>query len=117
MLYYCGPTFKKKVIGACGPTTSSRMDPFVEPLLKCGVRATIGKGARSARVVALCKKYKSVYFITHAGCAAYLSQFVRSYRVVAFPDLGAEAMCELQVAEFPLIVGVDSYGKDLYDRL
>ena len=116
VLYYCGPTKtpKGKIIGACGPTTSSRMDAFAPVLLKAGVLAMIGKGRRSPEVAEAIKKYKAVYFLTYAGCGALLAQSVRKARPVAYEDLGPEAIYKLEVKDFPLIVGIDSRGRNIY---
>ena len=86
IIYYCGPTAtpKGKIIGSCGPTTSLRMDEFVEPLLKKGLLAMIGKGRRSAEVRRLIKKYKGVYFVAPAGCGALLAKKVISEKLVCF---------------------------------
>ncbi|MDD5432222.1 MAG: FumA C-terminus/TtdB family hydratase beta subunit [Candidatus Omnitrophica bacterium] len=116
IVYYCGPTKtpKGKAIGACGPTTSSRMDEFAPCLLEKGVLGMIGKGARSAEVKKAIKKYKGIYFLTYAGCGALLSKFVCKMRVAAYKDLGPEAIHELEVKDFPLIVGIDSLGRSIY---
>lgn len=116
VIYYCGPTAtpKGKVIGSCGPTTSSRMDEFIEPLLKQGLRAMIGKGRRSKQAKDLIKKYKAVYFIAPAGCGALLATKVISKKVVCFRNLGTEAIYRLEVKDFPLIVGIDARGRSLY---
>ena len=108
IIYYCGPTKtpKGKVIGSCGPTTSARMDDFVEPLLKKGLKGMIGKGRRSKRVRQLIKKYKAVYFLAPAGCGALLAKKVISKKLVAFSDLGPEAIYKLEVKDFPLIVAI-----------
>ncbi len=116
IIYYCGPNFKKKELGACGPTTSIRMDGYLEPLLKLGVLATIGKGERNSFVKDLCKKYKCVYFLTYAGCGAYLRERVKSSKIVAFKDLGPEAIYEFVVEDFPLIVGIDTEGNAFWER-
>jgi fumarate hydratase subunit beta len=118
IIYYCGPTAtpKGKVIGSCGPTTSIRMDPFVAGLLKKGLKGMIGKGRRGDKVRGLIKKYKVVYFLAPSGCGAFIAGKVISQRPVAFPDLGPEAIVELKVKELPLIVGIDSRGKDIYRK-
>jgi fumarate hydratase subunit beta len=115
IIYYCGPTPapKGKVIGSCGPTTSSRMDEFTLALLKAGLKATIGKGRRSSEVATAIKKYCAVYFLTYAGCGALLSRFVKEAKVVAYRELGPEAIYRLRVEDFPLIVGIDSKGRFL----
>ena len=115
VIYYCGPagTPRGKVIGSCGPTTSRRMDAFTPLLVSGGVSAMIGKGGRSAGVAAALKKAKAVYLLAPAGCGALCAQFVRSKRLRAFADLGPEAVYELKVSGFPLVVGIDSRGKPL----
>lgn len=116
IIYYCGParTPKGKVIGSCGPTTSSRMDAFTPALLKAGLKGMIGKGARSPEAAAAIKKYKAVYFLALAGCGALLAKYVKKATPVAYPELGPEAIYKLEVKDFPLIVGIDSKGKDIY---
>ncbi|MBU2102612.1 MAG: FumA C-terminus/TtdB family hydratase beta subunit [Candidatus Omnitrophota bacterium] len=119
IIYYCGPTQTPpgKAIGSCGPTTSSRMDQFVEPLLKAGLIAMIGKGRRSKKVRELIKKYKAVYFVAPAGCGAVLSRAVISKKLVAFGELGPEAIYRLEVKDFPLMVAIDSRGRSIYQDL
>ncbi|MCP4651786.1 MAG: TRZ/ATZ family protein [Candidatus Omnitrophica bacterium] len=119
VIYYCGPsaTPKGKVIGACGPTTSSRMDKFVEPLLKKGLVGMIGKGGRSKSVRQLIKKYKALYLVAPSGCGALLAQKVISKKIVCFKDLGPEAVYRLEVEDFPLIVAIDSFGRSIYEDL
>lgn len=116
VIYYCGPTCTRPgtVIGSCGPTTSSRMDDFTGALLKAGLKGMIGKGRRSEDVIALIKRYKAIYFITIGGAGAYLAKKVKSARAVAFKDLGPEAVYELVVKDFPVIVAVDSKGSSIY---
>ncbi len=117
IIYYCGPTLapRGKIIGSCGPTTSSRMDEFTPALLKKGVLAMIGKGRRSGQVIQAIKKYKAVYFLTYAGCGALLSKYVKKNKPVAYKDLGPEAIYKLEVRDFPLIVGIDTRGRSIYD--
>jgi len=118
IIYYCGPAPapKGKVIGSCGPTTSLRMDEFTPTLLKAGVKGMIGKGRRSRAVRDAIKKYKGVYFLTHAGCGALLSRYVTKARLIAYKDLGPEGIYRLEVENFPLVVCIDSEGRDLYKR-
>jgi fumarate hydratase subunit beta len=115
VIYYCGParTPKGKIIGSCGPTTSSRMDEWTPILLKVGLRGMIGKGYRSKEVMAVIKKYKAIYFLTYAGCGALLSKYVKKVTPIAYQDLGPEAILKLEVKDFPLIVETvsDSIGK------
>ncbi|MDD3234603.1 MAG: FumA C-terminus/TtdB family hydratase beta subunit [Candidatus Omnitrophica bacterium] len=115
VIYYCGPsgTPEGKVIGSCGPTTSSRMDAFAPLLLEAGVSAMIGKGGRSDKVVREIKRRKAVYFITYAGCGALLARTVRKAEVIAYSHLGPEAVYRLEVEDFPLIVAIDSSGRKL----
>lgn len=119
LIYYCGPTATApgEIIGSCGPTTSSRMDKFVEPLLKEGLLGMIGKGRRSREVISLIKRYKAIYFIAPSGCGAYLARCVLNKKLVGFGDLGPEAIYELEVKDFPLVVGIDSQGRNIYKKL
>lgn len=105
-VYYTGPTPAKKgeIIGSCGPTTSSRMDPFTPVLLKHGLLGMIGKGERSKETHLAIKRYGAVYFVTVGGAGAYLSQKVRSNVIVAYKDLGTEAVRMLMLEDFPAIV-------------
>ncbi len=118
IIYYCGPapTPPGKIIGSCGPTTSSRMDRFTPLLLKKGLKGMLGKGRRSEEVIRAIKKYKAIYLITFGGCGALLSTFVRRKELVAYPELGAEAVYRLDVENFPAIVAVDCYGKDIWSK-
>ncbi|HNX82496.1 MAG TPA: FumA C-terminus/TtdB family hydratase beta subunit [Candidatus Omnitrophota bacterium] len=117
ILYYCGPTKtpRGKIIGSCGPTTSARMDAFTPAMLKAGLRGMIGKGKRGAAVIEAIKKYKAVYFLTYAGCGALMTKFIKEADRVAYPDLGPEAVYRLRVEKFPLIVAIDSTGRNIYD--
>jgi fumarate hydratase subunit beta len=118
IIYYCGPTPKGEgVIGSCGPTTSSRMDAFTPVLLEKGLKGMIGKGRRSGKVKDSIEKNKAVYFAAPAGCGAYIAKKVISSKVVAFDDLGPEAIYELEVKSMPLVVVIDSEGNDLYKQL
>lgn len=116
IIYYCGPTPTPpgKIIGSCGPTTSSRMDRFTPLLLKKGLKGMLGKGRRSEEVIRAIKKYKAIYLITFGGCGALLSSFVRRKELIAYPELGAEAVYRLDVQNFPAIVAVDSDGKNIW---
>ncbi|MEW6102061.1 MAG: FumA C-terminus/TtdB family hydratase beta subunit [Candidatus Omnitrophota bacterium] len=116
IIYYCGPTKtpRGKVIGSCGPTTSSRMDEFTPALIKAGLKGMVGKGRRAKKVREAIKKYRGVYFITIAGAGALLSKFVKRSDLIAYADLGQEAIYRLYVKEFPLIVAVDSSGKSVF---
>ena len=118
VIYYCGPcpAPSRRVIGSCGPTTSSRMDAFTPELLRLGLGGMIGKGDRSPEVVKAIKKYQCVYFLAGGGLGALLSTKVRSARPVLFRELGPEAIYRLEVNDFPLIVGIDSKGNNIYDK-
>jgi fumarate hydratase subunit beta len=119
IIYYCGPNPAKKnqIVGACGPTTSSRMDEFTPVLLEKGLLATVGKGERSDQVIKAIKKNKAVYFVTYAGCGALLSEYVTKRNLVCFKDLGTEAIYKFEVKDFPLIVTIDSKGDNIYAKI
>jgi fumarate hydratase subunit beta len=118
IIYYCGPTPPPpgKAIGSCGPTTSSRMDAFTPSLLKRGLGGIIGKGERSQDVRKAIKKHKAVYFIATGGAGALISQKVKKMSVVAFRDLGTEAIHELIVEDLPVTVAIDAKGRDIYEK-
>jgi len=119
IIYYCGPTKtpRGKAIGSCGPTTASRMDDFTPLLLKAGLKGMIGKGSRSPEVIRAIKKYRGVYFLAYAGCGALLTKYVKKAEPVAYKDLGPEAIYKLEVKSFPLIVGIDVKGNNVYKQL
>ena len=116
VLFYAAPTPTPpgKVIGSIGPTTSSRMDFFTPKLIENGLRGMIGKGNRSPEVVAALKKYGAVYFGAIGGIAALMSQCVKKMEMVAYEDLGPEAIRKLTIVDLPLVVINDSQGDDLY---
>ena len=116
MVFYLGPSPVPpgKTSGSIGPTTSARMDGLTEPLLKAGVRAFIGKGRRSDHIKVLLQKYKAVYLVAPGGVAAFLGQKVKRIETVAYSDLGPEAVYELKVEDFPLVVAYDIYGGDIF---
>ncbi len=117
VIYYVGPTPAKEgqAIGSAGPTTSYRMDAYSPRLIALGQTGMIGKGKRGEAVVEAMKKYGAVYFGATGGCGALLSQRVRKAEVIAFPDLGAEAVRRLEVEDFPVTVIIDSRGENLYE--
>ncbi len=117
IIYYVGPAPAKpdQVIGSAGPTTSYRMDTLTVPLLKKGLRGMIGKGSRSVEVVEGMKNYGAVYFAAIGGAGALIASTVRKSTVVAYEDLGPEAIHELEVEDFPAVVVIDSNGADLYE--
>ena len=116
VLFYAAPTPTppKKVIGSIGPTTSYRMDAFTPKLIEAGLRAMIGKGNRSPDVVEAIQKFNAVYFGAIGGIAALMSQCVKKVEMIAYEDLGPEAVRKLTVSDFPLVVINDSEGNDLY---
>ena len=116
LIYYCGPTPAppERVIGAAGPTTSSRMDTFAPRLYAAGVQATIGKGQRGKQVREACRKHGCLYLIATGGAGALLSLFISDARVVAYGDLGPEAIRKLTVTEFPVLVGYDTHGGSIF---
>ena len=118
VIYYVGPAPARpgRVIGSAGPTTSSRMDPYAIYLMEAGVKGMIGKGSRGQKVKKAIKKYKAVYFAAIGGAAALLSQHIKKAEVIAYEDLGTEAIRRLEVEDFPLLVVNDTSGGDLYQE-
>lgn len=116
-IYYTGPTPEKPgaVIGSAGPTTSSRMDPYTPILLENGLKGTIGKGPRSREVIEAMVRNRAVYFAATGGVGVLLAKSIRESKVVAYPDLGPEAVRMLEVVDFPCIVAIDIYGSNLYE--
>ena len=117
-IYYMGPSPASPgyVIGSAGPTTSGRMDIYTPRLIAAGIRAMIGKGGRSPEVKEAIKKYKAVYFAAIGGTGALLAKSIERVEVVAYEDLGAEAILRLSVDKFPAIVANDIYGNDLFEQ-
>jgi len=117
ILYYVGPSPARpgRVIGAAGPTTSSRMDVYTPTMLKLGLKAMIGKGKRSPEIIAALQKYQAVYLGATGGAGALISKCITAAEVVAFPELGPEAIHRLTVADLPTIVINDCHGGDLYE--
>ena len=115
-LYYMGPTPAPpgKIIGAAGPTTAKRMDPFTPRLLAAGLRGMIGKGVRSQEVKDAMKKHGAVYLAAIGGAGALISKTIVKAEVIAYPDLGPEAVLKIEVKDFPATVIVDTSGTDLY---
>jgi len=117
VVYYCGPSPAPpgRVIGACGPTTSSRMDAYAPRLISLGLKGMIGKGKRSQAVKEAIQQYKAIYFGATGGAGALLSKSVTSAEIIAYEDLGPEAVTKLGVVDMPLFVINDIYGNDLYE--
>ncbi len=115
-IYYLGPTPARpgQVIGSAGPTTSSRMDKYTPALLALGMTGMIGKGRRSKEVASAIKENHAVYFAAVGGAGALLSKCIKKAEVVAYEDLGAEAIYKLEVQDFPVIVVMDDKGGNLY---
>ncbi len=118
IIYYVGPAPAKpgQVIGSAGPTTSYRMDPYAPLLMEHGLKGMIGKGVRSQDVREAMKKYKAVYFAATGGAGALIAKNIKAAKIVAYEDLGPEAIRELEVANFPVIVANDAFGGDLYQE-
>ena len=117
ILYYVGPAPAKPgfAVGSAGPTTSYRMDSYTPPLLAQGLRGMIGKGRRSPQVVEAMKTYGAVYFGAVGGAAALISRRIVDAELVAWPDLGTEAVHRFTVKDFPVTVVIDSLGNSLYE--
>jgi fumarate hydratase subunit beta len=116
VIFYVGPTPPKpgEVIGSAGPTTSYRMDPYAPALMAAGVRGMVGKGPRSDAVVQAMQRHGAVYFAAVGGAAVVVAQSIVAAEVIAYDDLGAEAIRRLEVRDFPCIVAIDSQGNSLY---
>ncbi|MBQ7875801.1 MAG: Fe-S-containing hydro-lyase [Clostridia bacterium] len=117
-IYYVGPTPAKpgQVIGSAGPTTSGRMDAYAPTMMAVGARGMIGKGARLPEVVEAMKEHSGVYFGAIGGAGALLAKCIKSAELIAFEDLGAEALRKLYVEDMPLVVIIDSEGNNLYEQ-
>ena len=117
-IYYMGPSPAKPghAIGSAGPTTSGRMDSYSPRLMAEGLRGMVGKGMRSAAVKEAMKQHRAVYFAAIGGAGALISKAIKKSDVIAYEELGAEALLRIEVADFPVIVINDIYGGDLYDE-
>ena len=118
VIYYVGPTPPKpgEPIGSAGPTTSYRMDPYAPILIEHGLKGMIGKGKRNEAVKEACKKHKAVYFGATGGAAALIAKAIKKAEVIAYPELGPEAVRRIEVEDFPVVVVNDTYGNDLYEE-
>ena len=116
VVYYVGPSPTKpgEVVGSAGPTTSGRMDKYTPTLIEKGMRGMIGKGSRSKEVIEACVKYGAVYFVAVGGAAAVISQSIKGEEMIAYEDLGPEAIRRYEVEDFPAIVCIDAEGNDFY---
>ncbi|MGJ7921997.1 Fe-S-containing hydro-lyase [Neobacillus sp. LXY-4] len=117
VIYYAGPSPAKpgKAIGSCGPTTSGRMDAYSPTMLEQGLRGMIGKGPRSKEVIESMKKNGAVYFAAIGGAAALIADSIKKVDIVAYPELGPEAIRRMEIENYPCIVAVDCEGNDLYE--
>lgn len=117
-IYYMGPSPARpgRVIGSAGPTTSGRMDVYAPRLMEVGLKGMIGKGSRSQEVKDAMRRYKAVYFAAIGGAGALIAKSIKKAEVVAYDDLGAEALRRLEVEDFPATVINDIYGGDLYQE-
>ena len=117
-LYYMGPSPAKpgQAIGSAGPTSSSRMDTYTPRLIAAGIRAMIGKGSRSPQVREAIKKHKAIYFVTIGGAGALLAKSIKQAEVIAYEDLGTEAILRLNVEDLTAIVANDIHGGDLFEQ-
>ena len=115
-LYYAGPTPTRpgQIIGACGPTTSSRMDPYAPTLYRLGLAGTIGKGERSSAVQQAIVQTGGIYLCAIGGAGALAAQAIREVSVIAYPELGCESVKRLVLCDFPLLVGIDCHGRSLF---
>lgn len=118
VIFYAGPTPipPGNRCGVVGPTTSKRMDPFAPGLLAAGVRGMIGKGPRAPRVAEAIGRYEAVYFVATGGAAALLSVSVERCEIFAWPELGPEAIWRFDLVDFPVFVGIDSHGGDIFSE-
>jgi fumarate hydratase subunit beta len=115
-VFYMGPapTPDGKIIGSCGPTTASRMDPFTPALLDYGLKGMIGKGNRTQKVSDAIVRNTAVYFYAYGGCGALYAGKIKKKELVAFEDLGPEAIYKLEVEDFPVVVAIDHMGSNIY---
>ena len=118
IIYYVGPSPAKpgQIIGSAGPTTSSRVDPYTPLLLENGLKGMIGKGKRNAAVREALQKHGGVYFASVGGAAALVADCIKSVKLIAYEDLGTEAIREFVIEDFPAVVANDMYGADLYEQ-
>ncbi|MBQ7567921.1 Fe-S-containing hydro-lyase [bacterium] len=115
-IYYVGPTpaMPGKAVGSAGPTTSVRMDKYAPRLIECGLRAMIGKGNRGEAVIEAMQRFGCVYFAAIGGAGALLAQRINNLEVLAWDELGCEALRRISVTDFPVIVAIDTHGHNLY---
>jgi len=119
VIYYTGPTpaHAHHAVGSAGPTTSGRMDVFTPCLLDAGLGGMVGKGGRSKDVIAAIRRTRAVYFLAVGGAGAYLSSRIKKSEVIVYSELGTEAIHRFEVVEFPLIVGIDARGNNVFKNI
>jgi fumarate hydratase subunit beta len=117
-IYYCGPTPPKpgEIVGSCGPTTSSRMDVYTPRILKEGVKVLIGKGARTEWVAKAFKENNAAYLVATGGVGALISKTVKKAELLAFEDLEPEAVYRFEIEDMPLVVAIDSFGNNIFNK-
>ncbi len=118
VIYYVGPSPAKpgQVIGSAGPTTSGRMDPYTPTIIEQGIKGMIGKGYRNASVVEAMKKHQVPYLVAIGGAGALIAKCIKNYTVLAYPELGPEAIAAIEVENFPAIVAIDCQGNNFYEE-
>ncbi|MBN2406743.1 MAG: fumarate hydratase C-terminal domain-containing protein [Elusimicrobia bacterium] len=118
-IFYSGPTPRSEgfPLGSCGPTTSARMDDYTPGLYRKGLAATIGKGPRSEKVREAIKHSGGLYLVAYGGCGALYGSRVTGARVIGFAGLGPQAVYKVSIEDFPVIVGIDSYGGDIFKEV
>ena len=118
VIYYAGPSEAPEGLasGSCGPTTSKRMDPFTPLLMDNGLRVMIGKGERNEEVVSSITKHKGIYLLAIGGVGALAAKAIKCLDVIAFSDLGTESIKKLTIEDFPVFVGIDSEGNNIFER-
>lgn len=118
VIYYAGPTPTSygMSVGSCGPTTSSRMDSYAIPLLEKGLKGMIGKGKRNDSVTKAIKRFKAIYFLAVGGTGALLATKIKKSEVIAYPELGTEAIRKFEVENFPVVVAIDSKGGNVFEH-
>ncbi|MDR2437011.1 MAG: FumA C-terminus/TtdB family hydratase beta subunit [Endomicrobium sp.] len=118
-IYYCGPTPAEpgKIVGSCGPTTSSRMDFYTPRILEEGVKVLIGKGSRCESVIKALKENNALYLVATGGIGAFISKAVKKAELLAFEGLGPEAIYKFEVEDMPLVVAIDTFGNSIFNQI
>ncbi len=115
-IFYCGPTPAKRgfPLGSCGPTTSARMDEYTPGLYKAGLAVTVGKGPRNNKVMNSIRRYRGLYLVAYGGCGALYGSSIIKANIAGFSKLGPQAVYRIKVENFPVLVGVDTFGGNIY---